>query len=88
MSGALTWHQSPSFLSQEVGDCQRDMYTPVPPTFSGVPLPKIWAVTCLPSGQYAAVRRDELALCIAEQHLVGAGNLGGLGSVTDRGRQL
>lgn len=88
MSGALIWHQSPPFLSQEVGDCQTNIYTPVPPTFSGIPLPKSWAVTCLPSDQHTAVCRDELALGIAEQHLVGARNLRALGSVSDRGQQL
>lgn len=78
----------PPFTSREVKDCWTDVYTPAPPTFSAVPLPTSWAVTCLPSAQHTAVGRDELALRIAEQHLVGAGGQGGLRAVAGRGQQL
>lgn len=56
--------------------------------FSEVSLPTSWTVTCLPNAQHAAVGRDELALRIAEQHLVGAGNQRGYGAVAGRGQQL
>lgn len=39
-SGALTWHQSPPFLSQEVGDCQTDILHPSATNLFWGPSPK------------------------------------------------